>query len=214
MGRPVKKGLEFVPIDVDLFDDYKIIRLMIEHGHGASTFYIFLILLVYKEGYYLKTTKEDVIKRIQMMFRGCKSPDPEYISKILDTMLELGLFDKVLFEKKSVLTSHGIQKRFNYIELLSKRKYLVSEYCLLSEEEINNCGGTLIKNNSGETTVIYGKSNINSAKSTQIKRNKSKVNKTKLNKSKLNKTKLNKKEIKDSALPVLDGEVSDDDLPF
>lgn len=217
MGRPIKKGLSFFPLDVDTLSDIKILKLSTIFGSDGLAIYIRILFLIYKEGYYIKISMKNLIEAIELTTHQFDQSQEEHIKKGIEIMFDVGLFDRTLFETESILTSHGIQKRFNFIEIISKRKYLVNEYCLLSDDELADYGGVSVINKFGLKEIIYGKKidnsediNVDSELSTQIKENKKKENQTILNEIELNNSKEYEGIIPDNSEETID----DDDLPF
>lgn len=58
-----------------------------------------------------------------------------YIREVINSCLIIDLFSKELFETEKIITSEGIQKRFQTICLLSRRVCHIEEYNLISSEE-------------------------------------------------------------------------------
>ena len=58
MARTFKKGLDYFPLDIDIFNDLKIRKLIKYQGGKAITVYALLLCNIYKSGYYMKWDKE------------------------------------------------------------------------------------------------------------------------------------------------------------
>lgn len=116
MARPISRGFPYFNLDSDIFyADRNIKALMGKYGIKVMCLYIYILCEVYRqEGYYCEY--DDV-------FTGCAASTLNLscgdVEDMLDGLLERALFDKGLFENKKVLTSHGIQKRF---QEMSKRR--------------------------------------------------------------------------------------------
>ena len=54
MARPIKPGLEYFSLDVDIFEDGKIFDLQNEYGPLGEVIYLRLLCLIYKNGYYYR----------------------------------------------------------------------------------------------------------------------------------------------------------------
>ena len=54
MARTFKKGLDYFPLDIDIFNDLKIRKLIKYQGGKAITVYALLLCNIYKSGYYMK----------------------------------------------------------------------------------------------------------------------------------------------------------------
>lgn len=117
MGRPRKKGLDFFPLDANMFYDLKIKRLLrdCEGGKGYSVF-VYFLSRIYKEGYYINWDDDwKYMASCDLKF------EEEFIEKCIDCMLRVDLLNKELFDKYKILTSHGIQKQYFLIFRLNKR---------------------------------------------------------------------------------------------
>ena len=61
--------------------------------------------------------------------------DEAYISEVVKTCLNLGLFSKELFDAEKVLTSKSIQERYERICMQCRRVSKIDDYCLLASQE-------------------------------------------------------------------------------
>lgn len=158
MARPVKSGLDYFPFDIDTFQDLRIRKLIKYQGGKAVTVYALLLCIIYKDGYYSRWDEE-----LPFIISEQSGYEEAYIREVINCCLNIGLLSKALYESDRVLTSRGIQLRYQKICALSRRSCVISEFTLISSEE---------------TEVIAEETPVNSAKSTQSKVKKSKVNKT------------------------------------
>lgn len=110
MARPVKKGLQYFPMDVDFFNDDKVIELMEQYGGNGAMVYQAALCMVYRAGYCLETTMERMALCITRMI-GNRWLNREEAAEILTFCGELGLFDKALMGE-GVFTSRAIQERY------------------------------------------------------------------------------------------------------
>lgn len=155
MGRNRKMGLDYFPFDIDTFQDIKIRKLIKYQGGKAITIYALLLCFIYKDGYYMRWDKE-----LPFIISEQTGFEEAYISEVIKSCLTLGLFSKELFDTEQVLTSKGIQSRYRDICKQIKRKCDFSEYSLISSEEIS---------------VSSEEKPINSAKSTQKKKERKEI---------------------------------------
>ena len=130
MGRKNKIGLEYFPFDIDFFSDLKIRKLIKYQGGKAVTVYALLLCIIYKQGYYMRWDKE-----LPFIISEQTGYEEVYIQEVIKSCLVIGLFSNELFEKEKIITSKGIQERYQYICNLSKRKCVISEFILISSEE-------------------------------------------------------------------------------
>jgi len=54
MARPFKQGLQYFPLDVNIFEDEKIQDLNLAFGYLGEIIYIRLLSMIYANGYYLE----------------------------------------------------------------------------------------------------------------------------------------------------------------
>lgn len=130
MARTSRKGLEYFPMDIDIFNDLKIRKLIKYQGGKSITVYALLLCNIYKNGYYMEWDKE-----LPFICSELTGFDEAYISEVIKACLTLGLFSNELFETKKVLTSRGIQERYSRICAQCRRTYNIAEYNLLIPDE-------------------------------------------------------------------------------
>jgi Domain of unknown function (DUF4373) len=105
MSRPIKQGLDYFPMDVDLDNKFE----LIEAKHGVAGFGIIIKLFqrIYKEGYFLKWDEETAL-----LFSKKINVDINEVNAIIEDCFRYQLFSKTTFSRYKILTSAGIQKRF------------------------------------------------------------------------------------------------------
>ena len=108
MARPRKIGLDYFPLDVDFFDDEKIVAISGEFGLKGELTAIKLLCAVYRNGYYIEWT--DMLK--MKMLRSLPGMSVDLLDSILNRLVRWAFFDKTLFDSVRILTSRGIQKRY------------------------------------------------------------------------------------------------------
>ena len=134
MARPQKEGLEYFSLDVDFFSDRKIKILKGRFGADGVTYYLYLLCEIYKgHGYYLDFDADfDYITSSEL------GMSPEKIGQMRKFLLERSLFDNKLFQSDTILTSTGIQRRFQMAvkSRATKNPIVVNaKFWLLSKEE-------------------------------------------------------------------------------
>ena len=139
-GRNVKRGLMYFRMDCDLFQDRKLKRLMRRWQNDGLAVYLALLCEIYRDkGYYIVADK-DLIADIA---DTCLLDD-DRTSNIFRDCIELGLFDRQLYEHRELLTSRGIQARYLDIMAVLRRKAGIdAEYSLISSEEIGDNSATI-----------------------------------------------------------------------
>lgn len=130
MSRTSRKGLDYFPMDIDMFNDLKIRKLIKYQGGKAITVYALLLCNIYKNGYYMEWDKE-----LPFICSELTGFDEAYISEVIKTCLALGLFSNEVFETKKVLTSKGIQERYRRICSQCRRTSRIAEYNLVVPDE-------------------------------------------------------------------------------
>lgn len=108
MARPQKEGLDYFPFDVDFFSDDKIRILRGAYGNDGVTLYIYMLARIYKNnGYYLRWTDE--VAELTASDLGISA---DLTRQIVAYLAKRSLVDSTLFSSVTVLTSPGIQRRF------------------------------------------------------------------------------------------------------
>lgn len=133
-GRPPKKGIDYAGWSVDIFDnDTKIDKLLDAHGWNGFGIYFYLCQRAYgSEGYFYKWGYDDCASTSRKMGGGIGSGT---IREVVGYCLQIGLFDKGLFDRWGVLTSRGIQRRYWEVVKARDVRTVISDYWLLQNEE-------------------------------------------------------------------------------
>ena len=129
MARPIKKGLDYFPLDVNLDDNLE----LIEAEHGLSGFAIVLKLWqkIYSSGYYIEWNEDSAL-----LFARKINSEITLINSVINSCFNRSIFNKTLFDKYGILTSSGIQKRFLTVCKSSKRTNIsfIKEFILVNSE--------------------------------------------------------------------------------
>ncbi len=142
MARPVKRGLNYFPLDTDFMRDRKIQRLTQKYGgEGISVYLAVLCELYASEGYYIPCS-DDLCFDIGFTLQT----EGTNVEEIIRFCVGVKLFDKGLFETAGILTSTGIQSR--YREVCKKYRELMNPAWVLEPE----------------TGVLHVKTHVNGAK--------------------------------------------------
>lgn len=123
MARPRKQGLDYFPLDVNIFEDIKIRKLIKYQGCKAFTVYALLLCIIYKDGCCARWDKE-----LPFVVSEKTGLDEVYIHEVIKSCMMLGLFDKRIFDENGLLTSEGVQRRYRAIAARNGRSS-----CLLPE---------------------------------------------------------------------------------
>jgi DnaD/phage-associated family protein len=170
LARPIKQGLDYFPLDVDIDADDKVAIIEALHGIEGFGIIIKLLMKIYKEGYYYEWTKRE-----QILFSKRINVDINTLSNIIDDCIKEGLFNQQLFETHGILTSKGIQKR--YLEAIKRRKQVVfiENYFLIDDVEAivgGNKIDVLVEQEDGKrvnVNINSGSKGVNDNISTQRK---------------------------------------------
>lgn len=99
---------------------------------------------IYSEkGYYCEWLERSPLLFLSSWFGGNSGVELNFIKEVVEAALRIGIFDAGLYEKYSILTSEGIQKR--YFDVVKRRTELtvISEYLLVS---VDNFKGNVNRN--------------------------------------------------------------------
>ena len=164
MGRPKKNGLDYFPLDVDIFRDIRVRRLKRKCGDNATLVYIALLTLIYNEGYYLHVDDDTAFAISEDV-----GFNEDEINAIIACSVELGLFSQKMYADHRILTSAAIQNRYLFIKdndieridryrLISAPKKPVSAN--VSENKKHNAEGVLDNENGTKKRVFGGKTPV------------------------------------------------------
>lgn len=169
MARKIKQGLDYFPFDVTFFSDIKIRKLIKYQGGKSISIYACLLCNIYENGYYILWDEElpFIVSEITGFEEG-------YIHEVIKCCLKVDLFDSNIFEKEGVLTSHGIQERYDLICRQAKRKSEIKKFNLIYSEE-TGINSEEINNNSETTTLNSGKSTQSKVKEIKVKERKGNI---------------------------------------
>lgn len=180
MARPRKDGIDYFSLDTDFFSDKKVKILKARYGTDGVTMYIYLLCEIYKNGYYLKIDEDyDYLMSEELNMSVDK------VMQIRTFLLERSMFDKQLFQSDAVLTSTGIQKRYQEAVRgrASKTPLEVDEFWLLKKSETQSFIKVKAFLNNSENNQSFSENNQSFSeekctKESKVKENK--VNETKV----------------------------------
>jgi hypothetical protein len=133
-GRLPKQGLDYAAWDVNVLDNEpKIDKLIDSYGCYGFVTYFYLCQKVYGAyGYYYPWSFSDCSTIARKVGGGLSS---KTVEGTVGLCFQIGLFDNTLFERFSILTSRGIQKRYAHAIANRRHRDVISEYWLLEKEE-------------------------------------------------------------------------------
>lgn len=134
MSRNNKSGLDYFPLDVDIFNDEKIELLSAKCGLISELIIIKLFAKIYHNSYFIKWDDD-----VAYLFakKNCDGIQKEKIDEIVNESMRIDIFNQELFGIYSILTSKCIQNI--YIEATKRRNRIdvFKEYLLLDEKNVN-----------------------------------------------------------------------------
>lgn len=156
MARPLKKGLGYFPLDTRFLSNRKIQRLAQRYGCKGICIYIATLCEVYGEkGYYAHFDRDFCFD-----VGFSTGQEDTFVEEVILFCAQIKLFDKRLLEQEQILTSKGIQLRFE--EIYKRTKVQIEErFYLLPSKEVSatktlvNVTETLV--NVTETPVFAAK---------------------------------------------------------
>lgn len=143
MAAPLKKGINYFPLEAEIIENSKFIRLKMKYGSRIMYFYLTLLSHLFEtEGYYLNLNGEGKENLMLHLWEKCVKYDNgslEDTEEMLDSLIASGIFDGGLIEK-GILTSEHIQEI--YYTATAKRKGCAADlsYWLLSLERMELLG--------------------------------------------------------------------------
>lgn len=119
MGRNIKEGLSYFPLDVDFFEDDKLKFVEARFMEKGELIAVKLLCKIFKAGYYIKWDDD-----MTLLFSSTagKNISPGLANDVVNELIKRDFFNKSLFERFAILTSRGIQKRYTKICTDSRRK--------------------------------------------------------------------------------------------
>ncbi len=192
-GKP-KKRIDYAGWSVDIFsNDIKIDKLLDAQGWQGFGIYFYLCQMAFgSEGYYYEWCYDLCASTARKMGGGVGAGT---VKETVDYCLQIGLFDKWLFDRWGVLTSRGIQKSYLVVLKSKNRKgtEIYKEYWLLDTLKSEDYQGVVFVHKNNQSLGVNGDSlgennqslgvNGDSLTQEESKVNNSKVNKNNMCKS-------------------------------
>lgn len=177
-GKP-KKRIDYAGWSVDIFsNDVKIDKLLDAQGWIGFGVYFYLCQMAFGgEGYYYEWCYDLCASTARKMGGGVGAGT---VKETVDYCLQIGLFDKGLFDRWGVLTSRGIQKSYLVVLKSKNRKgtEIYKEYWLLDASKNEDYQGVVFVRKNSQSLGVNGNSlgvNINSLAQEESKVKESKV---------------------------------------
>ncbi len=131
MGRPKRIGIDYFSFDVDFFEDEKVLPVSVEFGAKGEMVVIRLLCAIYREGYFLQWSDGLKFKIANQTKVG-----EQLVTDVVLKLVKYRFFNEEIFTQHQILTSQGIQKRWN--EATRKRVDLnEKEYWILDDKTVS-----------------------------------------------------------------------------
>ena len=132
MSRTQSQGIEYFPMAVDFFSDKKVKILKARYGADGITIYLYLLCQIYREGYYIRVDED-----FEYMLSDDLNMSSDKVKQVMTFLFERSMFHEQLFKSDAILTSTGIQERWQKAISTRARKspIEVGNYWLLNESD-------------------------------------------------------------------------------
>mgnify|MGYP004596820351 CR=1 FL=1 len=169
MARQKKQGIDYFSLDCDFFSDKKIKILKARYGADGITIYLYLLCEIYRNGYYIIVDDDFYYIVSDDLNMNC-----DKLKQVLTFLLERSMFDKQLFQSDAVLTSAGIQRRFQLaVKTRAKKNPIeVERFWLLKKEETEPFIKVTLFNGNSEKKENNSKKNNDNSQEKSLKESK------------------------------------------
>lgn len=169
MARQKKQGIDYFSLDCDFFSDKKIKILKARYGADGITIYLYLLCEIYRNGYYIIVDDDFYYIMSDDLNMNC-----DKVKQVLTFLLERSMFDKQLFQSDAVLTSAGIQRRFQLaVKTRAKKNPIeVERFWLLKKEETEPFIKVTLFNDNSEKKENNSKKNNDNSQEESLKESK------------------------------------------
>ena len=177
LPRPQKIGLDYFPVDVDIFSDLKVRILMARFGSDGFAFYMYLLARVYRDGYYIQADDD-----FFLIAAADLNMSVEKIGQMMHFLLGRSLFKDTLFKSDKVITSTGIQRRYQEaVKSRASKKAVKVEgrYWLLRADDTESyiqvqINGDKSEKNNDKSEKNSNKSEIYTTKESRVEKSRAK----------------------------------------
>lgn len=134
MSRPVKKGLEYFPMDCHLDDEVNLI--IADYGIEGFGVLVSMFQSIYsKKGYYSEWTIRE-----QKLFSRRMGLDIQIVVEIINECIDWDIFSKEMYESHKILTSRRIQDHYSTATYKRTGVTMIEDYLMIdisSKKHIN-----------------------------------------------------------------------------
>ena len=178
MARPIKKGLDYFPLDVTLRGKIEYIQCM--YGMLGVMVIISLWQRIYANSYYIEYDKNSSLVMSKDFGSQLKVIDSskahwEIFNEIVISAVEFGIFDKKLYERYHILTSRRIQEYYLKAKEKSSKIEINKDYLLLSDVNFSE-NSEEIGVNSEETGIFTPENSTKESRVNKSREKESRIN--------------------------------------
>ncbi len=130
MVRPLKTGLDYFPLDIDIMEEPSVGFVDAKYGLQAFGLLVRLLMRIYRNGYFLPWNERELV----LFATKDIGLDIELTKTIVTSYIEEGFFNADLYTRFGIITSRGVQKR--YLRACDRRSKVAiyQEYFLLDPQ--------------------------------------------------------------------------------
>lgn len=175
MSRTQSQGIEYFPFAVDFFADNKVKILKARYGADGIMIYMYILCCIYREGYYTRVNDDFIF-----VISDDLHISSDTVQQVMTFLLKRSMFNEQLFKSDAILTSDGIQERWQIAvaKRAQKTPIKVSDYWLLEEADTKPYIKVAhFSDSSAKNTFTSAKKALNSANYPQSKGKESKEEK-------------------------------------
>ncbi len=178
MARPKKEGLDYFPMDTDIFSDEKVRILKARYGTDGIALYLYVLCRIYRNGYYTRYDEDfEYVAAEELQMSVAK------VQQIMTYLFSRSLLTKLtkvstLVIPVTIITSHGIQRRFQQAVKARAQKTPIAveeAFWLLKKTETESFIKVTHQGGFSENNPSFSKKNPSNSENNAIKE--SKVNK-------------------------------------
>lgn len=108
MARPIKKGLDYFPLDTNLIHNIKIRKIMKACGAQAIAVLVCLLGNIYGDkGYYMQWDDDTCF-----LVADDTGASEAAVQEVVVKAVQVKFFDKYMLDEHQILTSEGVQERY------------------------------------------------------------------------------------------------------
>ena len=131
MGRPIKQGLDYFPLDTDFFTNKKIKSLRRAHGSTGVLTYLNLLCRVYRNGYYykfddLEELSMDIAEEIACTQIRATATG---VTETINYLVGRGILNQGLFER-GIISGVALQEQYAESAYKAKRNIKMDAFLL------------------------------------------------------------------------------------